>query len=345
MANCNKLFLDFEKELRVLPAKIKKLSKSKDDLRSRIRNHFEENHDEYNPTFFIQGSTKNGTLIRTKEDECDLDDGVYFQREEGVSGTTLQKWVIEAVDDATETPTQHRSKCIRVIYKGDYHIDLPIYYFQEGEDHPLLAVKDNSIEISDPKEFTEWFRNKKDEEGQLVRIIKYLKSWCDHKRNKMPSGLAMTVLAESNINYNERDDISLHKTLSKIITSVDDRELTHKRFKCVMPTTPNDDLFSGYSEVRKNNFLDNLEDFIIDAEKAVEESNQLKSSELWKKHLGDRFPLGKNEETDKKENELRKLSSSILGGTAYTGKSGSIQESDNGVKHKKHSNYGEKKIS
>ena len=340
MANCNKLFLDFDNELNVLSVKKTKLSKSKNDLRDRIRKTFKEKHEGYNPTFYIQGSKKLGTMIRTKDDECDLDDGVYFLRDEGVTGTTLQKWVKDAVDDATVTPTQHRKKCIRVIYKGDYHIDLPVYYFPKNSDHPLLAVKDNNLEESDPKDFVDWFKEKKDDDGQLVRIIKYLKSWCDYKRNKMPSGLAMTVLAEKNIKYNDRDDICLFETLKQIKLSIDDRKSLIDKFKCVMPTVPYDDLFSDYDDNRKNNFLENLNTFIEDAKKAIEEPNQLKSSKLWKKHLGDRFPLGIDEDIESKENDLKKIASSILSGSAYTNKYGAIQESNDGVKHKKHRNYG-----
>lgn len=341
MANCNKLFLDFDKELNVLKTKRDKLSKSKNDLRSRIRKHFENEHPDYKPTFFIQGSKKMGTMIRTKDDECDLDDGVYFQQEEGVTGTTLQKWVKEAVDDATSTPTQHRKKCIRVIYTSDYHIDLPVYYFPKGKSHPLLAVKDSDLEESDPKEFVEWFQNRKDREGQLVRNIKYLKSWCDYKRDRMPSGLAMTVLSENNIKYNERDDISLRDTLKQIKESINGGgSLLFNSFKCVMPTTPKDDLFEEYDQTRKDNFLKNLDAFIEDADKAIDEKNQYKSSLLWKKHLGDRFTLGADEDTDAKEKALRESASIILTENAYTGKSGSIQDSDNGVKNLKHSNYG-----
>lgn len=48
-------------------------------------------------------------------------------------------------------------------------------------------------------------------------------------------------------------------------------------------------------ENRKNNFLKALNDFIDDAEKALKEENELKASKLWRKHLGERFPEGKDE--------------------------------------------------
>ena len=70
-----------------------------------------------------------------------------------------------------------------------------------------------------------------------------------------------------------------------------------KKFECIVPATPNDNLFADYDETRKNNFLSNLSAFITDAKKAVdEEKNQLKASRLWQKHLGDRFPDGEDKD-------------------------------------------------
>ena len=117
------------------------------------------------------------TTIITKDDDCDLDDGVYFNREVDVTATTLQKWVKNALDGATGTPVQHRSKCLRVIYKGDYHIDFPVYKFPKDDEHPSLAVKDNGFEESDPKEVVQWYTEEKKKNDQLNRIVKYLKQY------------------------------------------------------------------------------------------------------------------------------------------------------------------------
>lgn len=337
MANCNKLFLDYNENLRVPSNKIEQLQKSKDHLRKKIKKHFKEHHPDYKPEFYIQGSYKMKTMILTKDDQCDLDDGVYFLREEGVSGTTLQKWLKEAVENATDSNPVHRKKCVRVLYKNDYHIDFPVYYFPEDKQHPQLAVKDESLEESDPKELVEWYSAQKDEKGQLNRIVKYLKGWGDNIREKMPSGLAMTILAATNIEFDERDDIALKDTLKNILDS-----LNHN-FECVMPVVPNDDLFENYEDDKKDRFLQNLKDFVEDSETAVnEERNQLRSSKLWRKHLGDKFPLGEDEDTDKKEALLNKLTSSILSSDAYTQKDGSISRERTGVKNKPHRNFGGK---
>ncbi len=293
MANCHELFQEFNSELNILSSKKQQMITSKDNLREKIKKDFKENHPGYSPRFYIQGSYKTGTSIRNKEDHCDLDDGVYFKSNpENVAGSTLQSWVLKAVDGTTDATPIHKRKCIRVDYKAGYNIDLPVMVFDADKtSHPQLAVKDSDFKEDDPKEFVDHFNRKKSD--QMVRMVKYLKAWCNHRRESMPSGLAMTVLTLNNYMPNSRDDIALKFLLTDIETAL------NTKFECRMPTTPKDDLFDGYSETKRDNFMNKLRDFIADAKKAIDEKNQLKASRLWKKHLGDRFPDGE----DKDENE------------------------------------------
>ena len=270
-------------------------------MRDKIRDYFKENHKDYKPKFYIQGSYKLGTLIKTKDDTCDLDDGVYFkENSEDVTGTTLQNWVKDAVYGTTDATPTHKKKCIRVDYKAGYNIDIPVFIFDEDtEKHPNLAVKNAEFQIDDPKEFIEEYQRVKSD--QMTRMVKYLKSWCDHKREDMPSGLAMTVLTMNYFQSNDRDDIALKYLLIEIETNL------KKHFKCVMPTTPNDDLFENYSETKKRNFLDNLSKFIEDAKKAIDEKNEYQASQLWKKHLGNRFPDGEDKNEDDNSSSLKSV--------------------------------------
>lgn len=299
MSNLDYLFKQFNNELTITSSKKNDLMESKNHLREKIRNYFKKNHDGYTPQFFIQGSYKLKTLIRTKDDTCDLDDGVYFKgNPDNVTGTTLQRWVKEAVEGTTDAIPTHKKKCIRVDYKAGYNIDLPIMVFDENTDkHPHLAVKNYDFQYDDPKEFVDYFKDNKTE--QMVRVIKYLKAWCDHKRQDMPSGLAMTVLSLKYFQGNDRDDFALKHLLIAI-----ERQLKIS-FRCKMPTTPKDDLFEDYLEVKRKNFMNNLSAFIADAKMAIDEANHLKSSRLWRKHLGDRFPLGEDK-SDNNSNTFTK---------------------------------------
>ena len=132
-------------------------------------------------------------------------------------------------------------------------------YDKDCNNHPKLAVKDGDWQEDDPKEFYDYFNKQKDSKGQLIRLVKYLKAWCDFKRQKMPSGFAMSILAMKNFMPNDRDDVALKYLLIEI-----EREL-NVNFKCVTPTTPKDDLFANYDHARKQNFLSNLSTFIADS--------------------------------------------------------------------------------
>lgn len=303
MANSDQLFKQFDNELNITTSKKKALITSKENLRIKIKDYFSKNHPNYKPQFYIQGSYKLKTLIRTKDDTCDLDDGVYFKENpDNVTGTTLQSWVKRAVDGTTDATPQHRKKCITIDYKAGYNIDLPVLVFNADKDaHPYLAIKDSAFQIDDPKEFVTKFNEEKSD--QMVRMVKYLKSWCDYKRQDMPSGLSMTVLTMKNFQSNLRDDIALKYLLIEIETNL------KVNFSCIMPTTPKDDLFANYTVTKETNFMSNLSKFIDDAKKAIDEKNKLTASRLWKKHLGDKFPEG--EDIDEESTNSTSLKAAI----------------------------------
>lgn len=307
MANCNNLFHEFNSNLKITDSKKEQLIKSKNYLREKIKKYFEREHSNYKPTFYIQGSYKMNTIIRTKDDTCDLDDGVYFKNNpDNVKCATLQGWVKDAVTGITDSTPSHRKKCITVDYSAGYNIDLPVLLFDKDKDsHPKLAVKDEEWQDDDPKEFVDEFKKQKDADGQLLRLVKCLKAWSDFKRDKMPSGLALSVLALDNFQSNDRDDVALKFLLIEI-----EKQL-NKSFECKMPTTPKDDLFASYDSTRENNFMNNLSSFITDAKKAVdEEKNQLKASKLWQKHFGNKYyPDGIDE--DEKQSNASSLSGVI----------------------------------
>lgn len=290
MANCHTLFQDYHKYISIGSKKNERMKDSKEGLRNRIRKWFKENKPDYEPFFYIQGSYKMKNGIRTSEDICDLDDGIYFFREPDVTASTLKEWVREAVDGYTSTAAENRKKCVRSIFVNDYEVDHPVYCKEEGKEYQL-AVNGEGFKDSDPKEMVNWFVNKKDKEGRLVRAVKYMKGWADKQSFKMPSGLALTILASNakeQIVLNERDDITLRDLLKEI------KKELNKEFKCIVPAVPNDDLLESYTN--KSKFLEALDKFINDADLAIRDKNQKEASILWRKHLGTRFPLGEDKE-------------------------------------------------
>ncbi|WP_367331271.1 cyclic GMP-AMP synthase DncV-like nucleotidyltransferase [Sphingobacterium multivorum] len=293
MANCHNLFQDYHKEISIGSKKNERMKDSKEGLRTRIRKWFKENHPEYIPYFYIQGSYKMKNGIRTSEDICDLDDGIYFFRAPDVTASTLKEWVRQAVNGYTSTAAENRKKCVRSIFTNDYEIDHPVYCKEDGKEYQI-AVNGVGFEDSDPKAMVNWFIEKKDKEGRLVRIVKYLKGWVNQQTFKMPSGLALTILASNakdQIVLNERDDITLRDIAKEIKNEL------NRAFKCIVPAVPNDDLLENYAN--KEKFLDALDKFIEDADTAIRGTNQKDASKEWRKHLGERFPLGEDKEETK----------------------------------------------
>src|SRR5213080_2206708 len=88
------------------------------------------------PLFFqSQGSYEMRTMVQYPDKAYDIDDGVYFAKEDlkGPQGAEMsaleaRQMVRDAVDDGSfKTPPEVRSKCVRVYYEAGYHVDLPVY--------------------------------------------------------------------------------------------------------------------------------------------------------------------------------------------------------------------------
>lgn len=335
MANCNKLFLDFIKQITPTAEQMQKMKKSRKALESKISDVLQEKL-RMTVSYYTQGSGAKDmkTIIVKSDGTYDADRGVYLPQEPEVNAETIQKYVYDAVKDHTVDGAEHRKKCVRVLYKCEYNIDFPVYYEVEGESYSYLAIKGNGWIKDDPSKMVEWFVENKDEEGQLIRIVKDIKAWASERGHKMPSGIALTVWIVRNfVAVKDRDDKALAQTLRAIYNA------NYFIVSCPAPVEPYDDLVSKLNSDQKEKFRAALKEFSDAAEKAIEESNQLKASKIWRKYLGERFPLGVDENVDLRANALIGAAAPVLNGNAKLDSSGRINEID-GVNHKSHRNFG-----
>lgn len=289
MANCDNLFNDFNDIIRLSPTYRGNLRRSRNNLRGKVREKFHAKG--YEVKFHRQGSFAMDTIITPKDNDYDVDDGIYLLQDEQPreSIETLHRWVVEAAEDHTSVPPTDKNPCVRVFFKAGYHVDLVIYY-KPDNDHPRLAHKRDGWITSDPKEFMEWFHGHTKVNGQLRRIVRYFKTWADVLRGEMPSGLIFTILATENYFPHDRDDVAFLESMRRI------HDMLKVSFVCFRPTTPHEDLFADYSETRKQYFLDRLDRFICSGDEAMHEPNQKEACKKWKRHFGDRFPCHKAED-------------------------------------------------
>ncbi|NQY30395.1 MAG: hypothetical protein HRT69_13090 [Flavobacteriaceae bacterium] len=320
MAVLNKEYNKFDKEIKLNQGRKDSLKKSRKELRRKIKQWFKDNKpDEIQPKFNSQGSIEMNTTINPIVEydtdgsvlrKYDLDDGVYFilLKEEDVkrSISTWHDWVFMATENHTGKDSIKKTTCVRVVFADGHHIDLPIYF--KEEDKIELAHKANGWLESDPKEFYEWFNEKKKARFRLEAIVRCLKGWKNYRENKntnlkLPSGFELTILATNNYIDADNLDEAFRVTVSAINTELN----KSNEFKCVRPTTPaGEDVFADYSVTRKTNFLNALQSLNDDCAKASTEKNFKKASEiLVNNQFGDRFPKGDDKDEESKTNTLR----------------------------------------
>lgn len=297
MANSHNSFLGFNSAIELKDYRKDSLRTSRNALRDKIRKYFREKDNGFSPKFHGQGSFMMNTIITPLDGEFDIDDGIYFRVNEKPKQTpdTFHRWIYEAIDGHTKERPLDKTTCIRAVYAGDYHIDLPIYYIM-GYDCPKLAHRRDGWIDSDPREFIDWFEDNTDEKGQLRRIIRYLKAWRDYRSGNLPSGLILSILATNNFYADSRDDVALFETLLKI-----QRSLSF-HFACYRPTTPTQqDLLRKYTATDQQYFRNQLNNLINSGQKALDDKTSLEDAcKEWQKHFGkERFPC----DSDKNRND------------------------------------------
>jgi hypothetical protein len=314
MATLHKEYISFNGKIKLTIARKESLKSSRKEIKRKIREWFQENKpDELQPKFKGQGSFDMNTTVNpipvydtnnNKLLQYDLDYGVYFIEKEDEDNKraieTWHDWVYDSVEDHTDQKPKKKTTCIRVIFSDGHHIDLPIYY--KNGDTPELAHKSKRWIESDPKKFLEWFNDQKN--AQLEKIVRALKAWKNFRENKnsnlkLPSGFELTILATNNCNEDDNLDVAFRETVRDIKAELD------KEFKCMRPTDPVEDVFEDYSKTRKDDFLDALKSLISDCDRAKDEKNFKKASEILRDNqFGDRFPLGEDKDEDDKRKAL-----------------------------------------
>lgn len=321
MADSHKLFIHFNDIVKLTDDKRKILLSVRNKLRERIQINFNKINSQdrrhLEIYFQTQGSFIMDTIIRPLNDDYDLDDGVYFQGKESIEQRpepqTFHTWIVNAVDqDNVFEDVQDRHACVRVQYKKDFHIDIPIYYADNIDSPDLAEIKEGWI-LSNPIEFIAWFEGKaqsgfkkaflyerlefaepykkwltdiRKQDAQLRRLVRYMKAWADLKRKEMPCGIIMTILVAENFAIDTRDDIAFKVTLEKI-----KQYLLNNGIKCLRPTSPKgEDLLASTNKESKEYFMTALDNLIVSANRALNAPNEKEACKEWAKHFGSRFP-------------------------------------------------------
>ena len=161
--------------------------------RNRLRRGLDKAENPAPSEFVSQGSYAMKTMTRDPDNDYDIDDGVYFRKEDlvgerGAEMTSLQarQMVRDAVDNGKfKRAPEVRSNCVRVYYEAGYHVDLPVYrrvvtstIFGDVVHYELAAS--SGWKRSNARDVSKWYeeeRGKSADGQQLRRINRDLKKY------------------------------------------------------------------------------------------------------------------------------------------------------------------------
>ena len=302
MANCHDLFSKFHEIIDLPDSKRANLQRARDALRDRIKRSFFDADRTPVPEFRAQGSYAVRTIINPIKGEYDIDDGVYLQNLDKTSDRnwptpeTVHKWICEATESHTDQPPMDKRTCMRVIYAGQYHVDLPIYCELNGQIFHAEKGK-KGWHPSDPQAIANWFQNAANREGdQLRRMIRYFKAWTDHnsKDGKLPSGLILTVLTVEKFVKDSRDDVCFGQLVSAVYSRMLSNPFIYN------PVDASEDLYARYDAEIKKRFLESIRRLKKAAQDALTAESKKQACKSWRSEFGNRWTDCESlDETDK----------------------------------------------
>lgn len=191
-----------------------------------------------------QGSYTMKTMIQEADGDYDIDDGIYFNKDDlkgarggQMSALDVREMICDALQDARfQRSPEIRTNCVRVYYNDGYHIDVPSYRKIEVSD-PISGEKKTAWELagadwkrSDARAVTKWFltankvkcsdATKDGNSGQFVRMTRLMKKFAKSRaswKGKTISGFAISRMVDHC--YREepsRDDIAFRELMHRI---------------------------------------------------------------------------------------------------------------------------------
>ncbi|MBT3071427.1 hypothetical protein KKP04_11185 [Rhodomicrobium sp. Az07] len=255
MYNTSALILSFYSDAVALPSEdVTAMRKRRNSNRDRVRSNLAAADKPKLIGMHSQGSYSMHTMIQEASNDYDIDDGIYFRKEDLVgpkggelSALQVRQMICDAAqDDRFKKAPEVLKNCVRVYYNEGYHIDLPSYR-RVIERNPWTGQEEKKYELasadwktSDPRAVTDWFKRQnkalspdfEESEGQFLRVVKLLKAFARSRtswKGQIATGFMITKLTSDNfVKYAGRDDESLIRTCKAIESRLQTQKLiTH----------------------------------------------------------------------------------------------------------------------
>lgn len=280
-----------------------------------------------------QGSYAMKTMVQDAENDYDIDDGAYFNKDKLINGQgnemsalSVRQMVRDAVDDGSfSKDPEVRQNCVRVYYKDGSHVDVPAYRSINktswtGEEYIVVELAGPDWRESDPKGVADWFKDVAkdkspgDDPEQFYRIVRLLKSFSKSrpawKVTKGASGFTITKLAEECfVGLAGRDDSSLRKTMQAIKERLEgDLSVDH-------PTVKGEKL-ATWDDAKTRRFKERLADKLIHLEILDTNCSRKDALKAWGAVFNDSY--FEDKASDDESESCSKAKSAGVSGVALT---------------------------
>lgn len=246
MSNLNGLFKDYNEEKRLHNDIYDKMKEKIEIIIKEIR----EDDDTLSFSTIYLGSYATRTGVDYKDHAYDIDTGIRLNIKasniDNHDPNTEKKRVYDAIKGIREK--KFRNKCLSATYRENnkplYHIDFPIYAYDESKETYYLASGNQGEvvwEECEPKKLIEYLtyndadNAKKDTYKRIVRILKLWKSkvFSDLPKNSCPPSIAINLTVRNYFrSASENDDINHLIAVASILKSqVSDRARLNIPFK------------------------------------------------------------------------------------------------------------------
>ena len=281
MHNCSDDVLAHHDEEVTLPqAKRTNMRDRRDANRNRLKTGLKKNEKPAPCEFVKQGSYAMKTMVQHPNNDYDIDDGVYFNKEELVgdrgaemSGLQVRQMVRDALDDGSfKKAPEVRSNCVRAYYAAGYHVDLPAYRRVTvtglpGQRNVSPRTRLQRVETVRRPRRDRLVRPREHRKSpdttngrQLRRLVRRIKKYARSRPSwsgQILGGFGITALVVECYRANlSREDTALYDSMSAIRNRLK-WNLTVKH-----PATPNETITKGDADARAKFLRDRLTEAI-----------------------------------------------------------------------------------
>lgn len=253
--------------------------------------------------FSPQGSWAHGTIIRPPRERNEFDADFLAIVEE------VEEWEPKEYVNALyralsaskryKDKVQHRTRCVRLDYSGDFHLDVVPCIERKGLIWTTYLVTNrdaNRMESTAPEAYSEWLRDRNALAGHnmLRKVIRLAKYQRDIKTNFSVKSILLTTLLGERITdrdgYSRSEFADVPTALRTLFGRLDDWLQGRWGMPWVAnPVLPDEDLARHWDRRQFEHFRSMIHKYRRWIEDAYAESDRVESLRKWRRVFGEEF--------------------------------------------------------